>query len=80
MLPLLVAETSSSDSFMVTPSAGLIVWMLVAVAVWMGCALAIGRLARARGQSFGLFFAVSLIASPLIAAAALILMPERAAS
>lgn len=64
---------------MVAPSVGLIVWTLVAIGVWVGCAVAIGRLARARGESLGPFFALSLIASPLIAAAVLAFMPRRAA-
>lgn len=73
------AETSSESSeFVVAPSVGLIVSTILALAVWIAIAVAIARFGRARGQSFGLLLATSLVLSPLIALLLIAVLPPRA--
>ena len=70
---------SEGESVIVTPSVGFAVWTVIALTVWIAIAIGIGRRGQARGQSFGLLVAVSLILSPLVALVLLLVMPQRRA-
>ena len=50
---------------------------ILVLAVWIGLAILIGNISDNRGQGFAVGFAISLIASPLIALLVIIAMKDR---